>query len=112
VLKNKKKPAYYFVRVTRDGTVLYARETAKPRKSRFMGTPKIDEDGVYIEYLPKEDDFPKLSDWAKGSYQTVVAVRLNDRRVLREMVLPRLAAIEAKLDGLAQKLESLGRLSG
>ncbi len=103
----KKKPVYYHVFVAEDGTILDVRQTYKPRKSSMRPRIKIDEDGVHTEWTQSLDDWNSFSDWAKGSYTTTMATRLNLRRTLRELVLPRLDGVERQLASIQEKLDRI-----
>ncbi len=112
------KKVYYRAHAVQDGTIYFVVPTRKPRKTRLHGKPEIDEDGVYSWFLEKPEDEERshFTDWAKGVWQTCVAMTLNIKRTIRQQVEPKLDAQQHKIDAMSEQLkrieEKLDQLTG
>jgi len=106
--KFKPRPTYYTVHALRDGTIWFAIQTRKPKKSGNVA-PQIDEDGVHDWYVD-EDEPNRLSDWGKGLRHGAVANRLNTRRAIREQVEPKLDELLRLVGELGERLSRVEQL--
>ena len=55
---------------------------------------RIDEDGIYRWFIYRANNFQDLSDRERILRHAGMAGRLNTRRAIRELVLPRVEAME------------------
>jgi hypothetical protein len=103
--KPRRRPAYYTVWALRDGTVVAAGETGrKPLPSQRRRWGKIDEDGVWQEFNQVATHMAELQERHWIAMQVSITSRLNSRRAIRELVLPRLGGLEERLDAIARTL--------
>ena len=98
---------YYKVHGTRDGIVCIAFQTKKPRKSKGRPAPEIDDDGIWDWYVEGLEDANRFSAWGRGTHMVALTTYLNVRRIVRQIIEPRLDAIEQKLSGLESKLDRI-----
>ena len=92
------KPAYYSVLCLRDGTVLHGHQIRKPRGSRS------ERDGVSYRYVRKAESFAETCDRETIICQLAIVNRLNTRQAIRDLLLPRLDAIERRLSAIEDRL--------
>ena len=109
--KFKPKKAYFSAHALRDGTIVFAIPTKKPRKTRYE-TPSIDEDGIW-RWFVDEGDTASLNDVSRTIWFCSVANCLNTRRIVRQQVedklvtvLDRLEAMQAQLDRMEKRLDA------
>lgn len=101
----KPKKAFYSVHALRDGTIWFAVQTKKPRKTRDS-TPEIDQDGIFRWFL-NEDDPDHLPDWGKAMRYGAIANCLNLKRVVRQQVKPKLDELISKVSELQEQIARL-----
>lgn len=108
--KFKLKKAYFSAHALRDGTIVLAIPTRKPRKTRYE-TPSIDEDGIWRWYVD-DGNTGSYNDVGKTVWLCSVSNCLNTRRIVRQQVedklvkvLDRLEAVQAQLDRMEKRLE-------
>jgi len=103
---------YYTVCCLRDGTVTAAYPTRKPAK-RIMKRDHIslDADNVCKEYVSSGRELLDLEDERRLRFFDIIATSLNSRRALRQIVLPRQAAIEAQLTTIHTELALMKKSS-
>jgi len=102
---------YYTVIMLHDGTVLAARPIRKP--SQRPSNPlrrKIDPDGVAVEWAESGRDLADIHNDGRTRFQDIIAVNLNTRRAVRDLVLPRMAGLQAEVLGLREQLGRLEKL--
>ena len=109
--KFKPKKVYFHAHALRDGTIVLALPTKKPRKTRYE-TPSIDEDGIWRWYVD-EGDTGSYNDLRKTIWFCSVANCLNTRRIVRQQVedklakvLDRLEAMQVQLDRIEKRLDA------
>lgn len=103
----RRKPAYYLTYGLKDGTITAVLQTRKPLKKSLRRGEKIDEDGVYRTYVHECSDYQDLEDRHYVTRHVALAGRLNTRRAIRELVLPRLDEIASQLEAINQRLDKL-----
>ena len=101
----RKQTCYYRVEGTKDGIVLFAFPTRKPRKTRHGPKIQIDEDGIHNWY--NADDHTSLNEVGRTVSYTALATALNTKRIFREMIVPHLQGITERMDELMQRLEQI-----
>ncbi|MEX1098003.1 MAG: hypothetical protein WED34_18315 [Planctomycetales bacterium] len=101
----KFQKAYYSAHSLRDGTIWFAVQTRKPRKSRHF-TPKIDEDGIHRWFID-EDEPQGISDWGKAVRHGAVANHLNAKRLVRQQVEPKLNELLRLIGELGERLAKI-----
>ncbi|HOW71085.1 MAG TPA: hypothetical protein PKY77_10830 [Phycisphaerae bacterium] len=104
--------AYYSVFGLKDGIVWLATQQRKPVRSRTWGRPQIDEDGIYSWFVDKVGDGENMTDQAKVAKGTTIATCLNMKRVVREQVEPRLAALAQQVSALRVQLNRIEQKLG
>ncbi|MFA9476951.1 hypothetical protein ACERK3_01465 [Phycisphaerales bacterium AB-hyl4] len=110
------RPAHYVAFGLKDGTVFGALQTRKPLKKSLRKGENIDPDGVYRFHMYDHTrDLPaNLPDRDWIIQNTGIAGRLNTRRALRDLVLPKLDELQREVDTLTSQLtrieEKLDRL--
>lgn len=103
--KFKPRPAYYSAHALRDGTIWFAMQTPKPRKTRHS-TPEIDADGIHNWYVD-EEELDRLTEWAKALRHGAVANCLNTKRIVRQQVEPKLDELLRQVSELNDRLARL-----
>lgn len=96
----RRRPAYFIVWCLKDGTVLTAIQCRKPHPNEMRDGRRIEADGVCRRTIRTAEDLSESSETDKIIFQVSMAAALNMRQVLRDLVLPRLEAIERRLDAL------------
>ena len=102
----RKQMCYYRVEATKDGIVVFVYPSRKPRKSSHDAKPRIDEDGIYT-WWTVADDRSYLNDIGKGVFQSVLATAINTKRIVREIILPRLQHMEERADKVMEQIERI-----
>ncbi|GEM_PF-1863343 len=100
---------YYKVFALRDGTVTSVLETRKPSKRTLGREPKIDEDGVFLEYPTDAITFEEHTDAQRIQKHITIATAINVKRAVRKLVLPPLAAITEELSAIRRQLDRIER---
>lgn len=107
----KRRPVHYVTFVLHDGTVVSARPDRKPTPKTLRAEGlRIDEDGIYREWMEGAREFSDLPLETRIRLQSVIANRLNTRRVVREMIVPHLTKLQADMDAIRGQLDSIRRL--
>src|ERR1043166_9570036 len=99
---------YYTAFCLKDGTVTSALPKRRPSK-RIMKRDHLglDADNVCKEYVSSGRQLLTIPLEERRRFIDIFAISLNSRRALRQIVLPRLAAIEAQLGAVSDQLASL-----
>lgn len=104
----RRRNTYYTVFSLRDGTVTSALPMRKPAK-RIMKRDHLraDPDNVIKEYASSGQELLAVELEQRVRFLDIIATSLNCRRALRQIVLPRLAAIEETLVAIRADISSL-----
>jgi hypothetical protein len=93
----------------RDGIVLAAYPVRKPSPHVIKRDGlRIDPDNVCSEFSGSGSSL-RGDDDRRIRFQDIVATALNTRRAIRELVLPRLSALEAEVQSLRKQLDRIER---
>lgn len=103
--KFKTKKAYFSAHALRDGTIVLALPTKKPRNTRYE-TPSIDEDGIWRWYVA-EGNTDSFNDVGKTVWLSSVANCLNTRRIVRHQVEDKLVKLLDCLEAMQAQLERM-----
>lgn len=88
-----------------DGSVFGCGPERKPATRRIKEEGiRIDEDGVFREYLYSADGMRSWTAEQREKASTILANRLNTRRAIRELVVPELAELKAMLLDVQERL--------
>jgi len=106
--KRGRRPVYYTVTSMNDGTVLSAYPVRKP-VARIMKRDgdRLDEDNVCKDFTGSYVGPFKFDDPGRCRYFDIMANRLNMRRAIRELTLPKLEAVEAEVVALRNDISEL-----
>lgn len=104
----RRRKMHYHASSLHDGTVFAAHPIRKPaprilKRDGF----RIDADGVATEFTRNGQE---LSDWnneTRFRFQNIIAINLNTRRAIRELVLPQIAAIADEISALRAEVSAL-----
>jgi hypothetical protein len=103
--------SYFTVFALKDGTVASVLESRKPSKRALGRGKRIDDDGVYREYVTDATTYDNHTDAQRIQKHITIATAINVKRALRQLVVPRLdrlaeqvSALQAQLDRIEQKL--------
>ena len=104
----RRRPIHYTTITLHDGTVLSARPIRKPpdRTLKREGL-SIDPDGVTIEYATAGMELSDVTNEARFRSLKVIAIYLNGRRALRELVLPPIAESRKEIQAMREQLERI-----
>jgi hypothetical protein len=103
----RSKKTYYSVIATKDGTICYAFETRKPRKTKNSPSPRIDEDGIWRWSNQSAEEVRDFTDWGKGVFHSAVVTTLNVKRIVRHQIEPRLDRLEQQIEILSEQMNCL-----
>jgi hypothetical protein len=108
--RQKRRQVTYTTFALHDGTVVLGCPKRKPTprtlKAEGIG---IDEDGVCREWIEGTKEFSDLPLESRIRFQSVIANRLNTRRVVREMIVPHLIKLQADVEALRGQI---GQIQG
>lgn len=96
----RRRPTYFIEYCLRDGTVVGALQTRKPTPRQLQYGGRLEADGIWERYVVADYDYIEASDSQKVVRQAAITGMLNMRQLLRDLVLPRLDAIERRLDAI------------
>lgn len=104
--RQRRRPMHYLASSLYDGTVLAACPIRKPSK-RIMKRDglRVDADGVTQESLRDGRELTRVEN--RTRFQDIIAVNLNVRRTLRELVLPDLKAVLDEVRLLRARLDEI-----
>lgn len=112
-MTKKRRPTYYQVFSLQDGTVLLAVPVRKPSARVLKDYRiKIDDDGVAEEYFMDTKWFRDAAQEDRQRRHDLVSNRLNMRRTIRELLIPRIAALEDHIAALQAQLDRIERHVG
>lgn len=108
-MARKKRPRRRMVYSTtfgfHDGSVIGCGPDRKPSKRRVQADGiHIDADGVFREITYSPTYWHSWSDEQRAKAVGILAIRLNTRRAIRELVLPELAALNEVLLEIEKRL--------
>jgi hypothetical protein len=102
---------YYTVIMLHDGTVLAARPIRKPsQRPSNPSRRKIDPDGVAVEWAESGSDLRDNQNETRFRFMDIIAAKLNTRRAIRELVLPRVAELHDEVRNLREQLDRIENL--
>lgn len=109
--KKKKRDVHYVALAYRDGAVIACYPERKPsdKKMKEDGL-RIDPDLVFRERHYRCDEFRAGELEQRVRTCDLLSNRINTRRALREIVLPRLDELETKLDAMQEQLDRMEKL--
>ena len=110
-VKDVERPTYYTAHCLRDGTVIAAYPARKP-SSRVLKRDgrRIDADNICQEFDTSGMELSDVRNEGRTRFQDIIANALNMRRAIRELVLPRLIALESEVAALRVELHLRGNL--
>src|SRR5690348_3137068 len=94
---------YFTVFALRDGTVTSVLESKKPSKRSLCRGQKIDEDGVFCEYITDARTYEGHTDAQRIQKHITIAAAINMKRALRRQVEPRLSALARDVRALKEQ---------
>lgn len=104
----RRRALYYQAFILHDGTVQAAFPIRKPiSRGNYRDFFRADDDGVCKEIARSGKE---LSDWNyedRFRFQDLIANRLNTRRAIREMIFPRMDAIENEIREIRKILDKI-----
>lgn len=96
--RQQRKSLHYHAEALYDGTVIAAFPIRKPLPKVIKRDHlRIDDDGVCREWLRAGQELRDPNNETRFRFQNIIATSLNARRALREIVLPRLTALQAEI---------------
>lgn len=103
-----RRPVHYTAICLHDGTVLAAFPVRKPtphviKRDRL----RIDPDHVCREYFTGGREISDVNNETRMRSQDIISNALNARRAVRELVLPRLDALESEFTALRAQLDRI-----
>ncbi|MFQ5473937.1 MAG: hypothetical protein ACE5FA_13785 [Dehalococcoidia bacterium] len=106
--KRSRRPVYYNVTSMNDGAVLSAYPVRKTA-ARIMKRDgdRLDEDNVCKDFTGSFVGSFKFDDSGRFRFFDIMANRLNMRRAIREVALPKLEAVEAEVAALRIEISDL-----
>ena len=94
-----------------DGTVLAAYPIRKPSKQEFKRERvRIDPDGVAREFADGGRNLSDIHNETRTRFQDIIAVNLNTRRAIRELVEPLIAETREEVGKLRAQLDRIEAL--
>ncbi|MCX5676481.1 MAG: hypothetical protein NTX87_15885 [Planctomycetota bacterium] len=109
--RQRRKPLHYRSEALYDGTVIAAFPIRKPLpKVIKRDNLRIDDDGVCREWLRAGQELSDPNNETRLRFQNIIATSLNTRRALREIVLPRLTALQAEIAAVRTHLGHIEQL--
>ncbi len=102
--KPGRRPMHYRAHTLHDGTVTAAVPIRKPPKRKRC---RVDPEGVAIEYADSGKNLSDVNYEDRTRFQDIIAVNLNTRRAIRELVLPRVTELQKDLQALRERLERI-----
>ncbi len=114
--KPRRRDVYSIAFVFPDGSAFSCGPERKPSAKRMkVDNMFVDDDLVFKEHMYGTTDWHAWPDQHRRELGQIMAIRLNTRRAIRELVLPELKviqdslhAIEVKLDAIDQRLKAGG----
>ena len=106
--KPRRRDVYSIAFVLPDGSAFACGPQRKPSDKRIKEDgAHVDDDFVFREYKYGPNDWHSWPENKRRELTQIMAIRLNTRRAIRELVLPKLEAIQASLADIQSRL---GRL--
>jgi hypothetical protein len=106
--KPRRRDVYSVAFVFPDGSAFGCAPQRKPSDKRLKeDNAYIDEDLVFREYKYRPDDWVTWPDDHRRELSQIMAILLNTRRAIRELVLPELEGIKATLADIQKRLEHI-----
>jgi hypothetical protein len=99
---------HFYVLSLHDSTVLAAWPIRKPARTILRQEHiRIDPDGVTIEHSDAGREISDMSNDTRYRSQRVIAINLNTRRAIRQLLLPQLSKALTDLDSLRAQLDRI-----
>ena len=109
--RQKRRPMHYYVSSLYDGTVIGSFPERKPAPKVIKRDGlRIDEDGVCRERMGAGTELSDVRNETRTRFQDIIAVRLNTRRAIREMILPSLTKLQTDMDAMRSQLDHIQQL--
>lgn len=109
--RQRQRPMHFTVHRLHDGTVLAAYPIRKPSKQELKRERvRIDPDGVAREWADGGRNLSDVQNETRTRFQDIIATRLNTRRAIQELVLPRLDQLSEQVEGLGAQLDRIEAL--
>lgn len=109
--RKRRKPIYFEASSLYDGTVLAAYPVRKPTaKMQKQGSFRLDADNIGSEFVGAGGELSRIEHDNRFRFQDIIANRLNVRRALRDLVLPRIESLEERLAGIESGLNRLEQI--
>jgi hypothetical protein len=106
--KKAHRPVHYVTTSYRDGAVVACFPDRRPSKRKLKQDGlRIDDDLVFRERTYGSAEFARWDVEFRVRVSDLLANRMNMRRTVRELVLPRLVALQTTLGDLAKRLECI-----
>ena len=109
--RQRRRPTYFSAQRLHDGTVLWAFPIRKPSKQELKREHvRIDPDGVAREFAGSGRELSDVYNETRTRFQDIIATRLNTRRAIWELVLPRLTKTMEEVGKLRAQLDRIEAL--
>jgi hypothetical protein len=106
--KPRRRDVYSIAFVFPDGSAFSCGPNRKPSSKRLKDDAAfVDEDFVFKEYKYGPDEWAAWPDDQRRELGQTMAIRLNTRRSIRELVLPELKIIQDSLQLITTRLDSI-----
>jgi hypothetical protein len=103
----------YYASSLLDGTVIAAFPIRKPpRRIMKRDHLRVDAVGICNESLQPGKELANANYEERFRFQNILAISLNTRRAIREIVLPELAALHEEIAAVRSQLDRIERLLG
>ena len=104
---------HYYAHCLHDGTVIAGYPIRKPvpkviKRDRL----KIDEDGVCREWAGAGKELSDVQNESRMRFQNIIAIRLNTRRAIRELVSPQLLKLQEDVNCMRDQLDEISKILG
>lgn len=107
----RRRPTFYAAVTLHDGTVTAAFPSRRPSKQELkQAGRRIDEDCVARGSAESGRQFSDVNYDSRDRFHDIIATRLNTRRAIRELVLPRIGEVldeVRKRDARMERIEAM-----
>lgn len=101
----RRRQVYFTATALHDGTVLSGRPVRKPSpESLRLLRSYIDADGVGVEFPGAGRELSDTGNETRTRFQDIIAVNLNTRRAIRDLVLPQVAEVLKAIQALNARM--------
>lgn len=106
-----RKKIHYTVHCLKDGTVTVAYPVRKPSAEALKRDKEvIDDDGVCREFQTAGREYSDFKFESRFRFMDVMATAMNTRRIVRELVLPRIDFLESRIEAVQSSISRIEEL--